>query len=124
MNRIDLLNHLILQRNAKRYLEIGAHDENNTYDYVHCSYKVTTYPHYPKNFFSNNLEKFDVIFINGINTEEQVLHHINYACRSLAKDGIIVLHDCMPPDEWHQWERSTFEPGENWNGTAWRAVLR
>lgn len=124
MNRIELINYFIEQRNAMRYLEIGVHDEKNTFEYVQCAYKVTTFPSPSKEFFSNNLEEFDIIFIDGIHTEEQVLQDINYACRSLAKAGVIVLHDCMPPDEWHQRESDTYKAGENWNGTVWRAVLR
>ncbi len=34
------------------------------------------------------------------------------------------MHDCMPPDEWHQREPNNYKTGENWNGTVWRAVLR
>lgn len=124
MNRIELINYLIQQRNAKRYLEIGAHDEKNTFEYIDCPYKETTFPYYSKDFFSNNLKKFDLIFIDGIHTEEQAVQDINYACESLAKNGIIVLHDCMPPDIWHQREANSYNVGESWNGTVWRAVLR
>jgi len=72
----------------------------------------------------HNQEQFDIIFIDGFHTEEQVLQDINNACRVLEKDGIIVVHDCMPPDAWHQRESSEYKPGENWNGTVWKAVLR
>jgi SAM-dependent methyltransferase len=124
MNRFDLINYLIHQRNARRYLEIGAHDERNNFIHIQCGVKATTYPHPSDNFFIQNKEEFDIIFIDGIHTEAQVLKDINNSFRCLAKGGVIILHDCMPPDEWHQREPEEYKEGENWNGTVWKAALR
>ena len=124
MIRTDLINYLIQQRGAARYLEVGVHDEQNNFVFINCGHKITTFPGNSNLFFENNDELFDIIFIDGIHTEEQTLKDIKNACQCLATDGVIVLHDCMPPDAWHQREQEAFRDGENWNGTVWKAVLR
>lgn len=131
MNRTDLINHLIYQRNGTRYLEIGVNTEQQNLAHIHCAHKVgvdprpgTTFQGTSDEFFAHNQEEFDLIFIDGLHTEEQVLKDIVNACRCLATGGIIVLHDCMPPDAWHQREPEAFREGESWNGTVWKAALR
>ncbi|MFZ4477585.1 MAG: hypothetical protein ACOYPR_20490, partial [Saprospiraceae bacterium] len=42
----------------------------------------------------------------------------------LNPGGIIIIHDCLPPDEWHQRPEAQYQEGENWNGTVWKQVLR
>jgi hypothetical protein len=124
MNRTELINYLIHQRNARRYLEIDAYDALNNFSHIHCSFKLTTFPHSSDDFFAANQEKFDLIFIDGVHTEEQTLRDISNALERLAINGAIVLHDCMPPDDWHQREPETYKKGENWNGAVWKAALR
>lgn len=115
---------MIHQRNARRYLEISAHNEQHNFIHIRCAYKETSFPYDSNSFFSHNQEQFDLIFIDGFHTENQVLEDISNAYRFLEKDGIIILHDCMPPDAWHQRETSEYKNGESWNGTVWKAVLR
>ncbi|MBO9205510.1 MULTISPECIES: class I SAM-dependent methyltransferase [Niastella] len=124
MDRIALINYLIVQRNARRYLEVTAHHHQNNFVHIHCPYKVATWPASSNDFFASNHEQFDLIFIDGIHTEEQVLTDIQEAFGHLSPNGIIVIHDCMPPDAWHQREPEAYKVGENWNGTVWKAVLR
>jgi hypothetical protein len=123
MNRTVLINHLIGQRKARRYLEISSHDAEDNFAHIHCSHKAILFPDSSTDFIANE-EKFDIIFIDGIHTETQVLKDISVAFLKLAANGIILLHDCMPPDAWHQREPEAYKKGENWNGTAWKAVLR
>lgn len=131
MNRTELLNHLIRQRNATRYLEIGVHDEQHNFAHVRCAHKVgvdvrpvTTFAGTSDEFFASNREEFDVVFIDAMHTEAQVSQDIANAYGCLARGGAIVLHDCMPPDAWHQRGPEEFREGEAWNGTVWKAVLR
>ncbi|MEO6327909.1 MAG: class I SAM-dependent methyltransferase [Ginsengibacter sp.] len=125
MNRTELINYLIQQRNAKRYLEISAHDKQSNFVHIYCKHKQTTFL-YPAshNFFELNNGEFDIIFIDGNHTEEEVSKDIGYARRSLSENGIIILHDCMPPDAWHQRDADQYHKGENWTGTVWKAALR
>lgn len=131
MNRTDLLNQLIRRRNATRYLEIGVCDEQHNFAHVRCAHKtgvdvrpVTTFTGTSDDFFAQNREQFDVVFIDSMHTEAQVSADIANAYRCLAPGGAIVLHDCMPPDAWHQRGPEAFREGEPWNGTVWKAVLR
>jgi len=131
MNKTELINSLISQRRYKRYLEISMHTEQQNFTRIHCHKKVhiacdSTSPvsNEYETLFKRNAEKFDLIFIDGIHTELQVLNDIDNAYKKLATGGIIVLHDCMPPDVWHQRDVSEYREGENWNGTAWKAALR
>lgn len=131
MNRTELLNYLIQEREFKSYLEIGVSDEQYNFSRIECAVKigvdpkpVTTFQGTSDAFFAQNQAAFDLIFIDGLHTEEQVLKDIMNACAYLAESGLIVLHDCLPPDAWHQRELEEFEAGENWNGQVWKAILR
>ncbi|MCB9267668.1 MAG: class I SAM-dependent methyltransferase [Lewinellaceae bacterium] len=131
MYRTELLNFLVRQRNYKRYLEIGVRREKDNFQQVSCLHKVGvdfkagTVLHCPSDdFFARNRQAYDLIFIDGVHTEEQTLRDIGNALRCLSKGGIAVLHDCMPPDEWHQRGPEEFREGENWNGAVWKAALR
>src|SRR4051812_2665002 len=116
MTRTELINYIIRQRSAERYLEVGIHDEQNNFININCRCKATTFPGNSDVFFVNNTAQFDIIFIDGIHTEEQALKDIENSFKCLASSGVIVLHDCMPPDEWHQREQEAFREGESWNG--------
>lgn len=115
MSRTELINYLIEQRNGKWYLEIRVHDEQLNIAHIRCVHKVgvdprpvTTFRSISDDFFAHNREEFDLIFIDALPTEEQTLRDIANVCRCLAAGVIIVLHDCMPPDAWHQHEPELF----------------
>jgi hypothetical protein len=127
MNRTELINFLLQQRNATRYLEIGVHEQQEHFANVRCAHKMYVDPHVQSGSvacFAERREKFDLVFIDGFHTEEQASTDIATAYQCLADGGVIVLHDCMPPDAWHQRAPEAFREGENWNGTVWKAALR
>src|ERR1700744_75660 len=131
MNRTQLINHLIRQRRFKRYLQIGINKMDSHFNQVICESKtcVESGPDKEsidaaKNFFANNQRRFGLVFIDGYHTEKWVMKEIKQAFDVLEEGGIIILHDCMPPDEWHQREPEAYKEGENWNGTVWKAALR
>ena len=131
MNKTELINCLVNQRHYKRYLEIGMHDRQHNLAYVQCKYKAhvacgpgSNFAESYQYFFNHANERFDIVFIDGIHTEEQALADIHHAFKILNEGGTIILHDCMPPDAWHQRGLEDFSEGENWNGTVWKAVLR
>ena len=53
-------------------------------------------------FFSQNKETFDLIFIDGLHIHEQVLKDIDNSLNVLNENGVILLHDCLPAKIWHQ----------------------
>jgi hypothetical protein len=129
MDKTGLINYLIDQRKFKAYLEIGMHEEHQNFAHIRCAYKRIVTSDNMNNGnngldFVRNKRKFDIVFIDGIHTEEQVIKDISNAFMSLAKGGVIVIHDCMPPDAWHQRAQEDYHAGENWNGTVWKAVLK
>lgn len=131
MNRTQLINYLIRQRRFKRYLQIGINKMDSHFNQVICDSKTSVESgpdkesiDAAKNFFANNQRRFGLVFIDGYHTEKWVLKEIKQAFDVLEENGIIILHDCMPPDEWHQREPEAYKEGENWNGTVWKAALR
>ena len=124
MNRTELINHLIHRRMLTSYLEISMHGTHDNFDQVRCAQKTTSHPLTADEFFQNNNETFDIIFVDGLHTETQSTKDIQHALACLRPGGVIIIHDCMPPDAWHQREPELYHEGENWNGTTWKAALR
>jgi formylmethanofuran dehydrogenase subunit A len=76
-------------------------------------------------FFTQNTQKFDIIFIDGLHLDYQVTKDIDNAIEALNPNGSIVLHDCYPLNEFAQ--REVYEVNGTfpaWNGTTWKAFVR
>ena len=89
------------------YLEIGAYQQT-TFRAVNAAHKVCVDPEFPATFtgtsdefFAQNEEKFDVVYIDGDHSAEQVEKDFNNAVRCLNPRGHIFIHDMYPPDEEH-----------------------
>ncbi|HEV8506482.1 MAG TPA: class I SAM-dependent methyltransferase [Chitinophagaceae bacterium] len=124
MTRTELINYFIGLRNFKKYLEISVHNEQNNFAVIQCQDKIIIPGDQSDYFFENNHDAFEIIFIDGIHTEEQAINDIRNSLNILSQNGVIIIHDCLPPDEWHQRDPEDFHEGENWNGTVWKAALR
>lgn len=143
MNRLEIINKFIKERNYKRFLNIGVFT-GFTLDGVDCESKegIDPYPEHYKGkeklygvtsdeFFSypwlkpqvpgetKNLT-WDCIFIDGNHLEEFVLRDIHNSLNHLSEGGVIILHDCSPIKFEHA-QREWLEP--EWNGTVYKAVL-
>ena len=71
-------------------------------------------------FFLNNNDKFDIIFIDGLHQYEQVIKDVKNSLNCLTKNGIILLHDCLPRTLWNQvYPRIN----SDWNGDVWKAIV-
>lgn len=125
MYRWDILNHLIKKHQFRRYLEIGAL-RRECFDKIECSIKWCVDPakndvDYDFNmtsdeFFSQNKSRFDLIFIDGLHSAEQVERDIVNSFTFLNQGGRVVLHDCNPPNiDFHQYFLC---------GTVWKAIYR
>lgn len=64
-------------------------------------------------------KKYDIVFIDGLHTEEQVGRDIINTFKHLNKGGIIVVHDCLPANETAQ---IVPRISDEWNGTVWKAI--
>lgn len=128
MTRTDIINHLIKVYNYKSYLEIGVSDPKNNFDLINCRFRIgvdpngkATFTGTSDEFFMNNKFMFDIIFIDGLHEELQVTKDINNALLCLNKNGMIVLHDCLPTKEEYQTEQYN---GGVWSGTVWRSIAK
>ena len=50
-------------------------------------------------YFKSHDKKFDIIFIDGDHRAKQVYKDVLNSITALNENGIIVVHDCFPPDE-------------------------
>lgn len=126
-NRIALVNLLLATKGPDcSYLEIGC-CENNLFDAVPVKNKVGVDPNLGGNyrgtsdeFFAQNQQKFDIIFIDGLHTYEQVHKDINNALQVLKKGGFIGLHDMIPRD-WKE-HHVPIVSDKAWTGDPWKTA--
>lgn len=109
MQRYDIINSLIKKNNYKKYLEIGIQG-GECFSRIDCENKIGVDPDISSlatikttsnSFFKslNEYQKFDLIFIDGLHTAEQVNEDIENSLLALNEDGYILLHDCNPSSE-------------------------
>jgi SAM-dependent methyltransferase len=65
---------------------------------------------------------FDLIFIDGLHTADQVKKDFQNALKILSPNGFIVLHDCNPEKEEHTIVPRPSERG-HWNGDVYKFAL-
>ncbi len=124
--RWDLIQYLIEKNDYKDYLEIGC-DQNQLFSKVKIDNKIGVDPESGGNirktsdaFFSSNTDKFDIIFIDGLHTYDQVKKDIINSVKCLKENGIILVHDCMP-DSLAKQAVPRFKM--KWNGDVWKAIV-
>lgn len=148
--RTDLLNHLATKHNLTRYLEIGVQNPTQNFDKIICEHKVSVDPDSNAHatfcmtsdeFFENNNyglidvtikdsrhqefidQRFDLIFIDGLHTAEQVKKDFENSLKVLSPNGFIVLHDCNPQEEEHTIVPRPTQTG-NWHGNVFQFAWR
>lgn len=101
-SRLDLINFSCGIANATSYLEIGC-NTNEVFDNVNCAHKVGVDPRTggthrmtSDDFFAQNTEKFDVIFIDGLHYYDQVKKDFANAYKVLNDRGVVIFHDMFP----------------------------
>ncbi len=164
MLRTDVIQKIIDHKKAQRYLEIGVNNGDNFFP-IEVDQKVAVDPSFafsperqkewetmnPYNakaqyvtatsddFFAKaeSIEKFDVVFIDGLHTYEQSLQDVLNSLDKLNDNGVIVMHDCKPPhvaaacpapslaaaEELQKYEK-TKTPGwtGEWCGDVWKTI--
>jgi len=135
MRRWEIINLLIEKYDLKSYLEIGVFKGDN-FNRIRCDLKHSVDPNFPATFEMTSDEFFmincpqvemmyyDLIFIDGLHTEEQTYKDLANALFLLAAGGIIVVHDCNPLTEWHTRPPEEYKRGEEWNGTTYKGFIR
>lgn len=132
MTRTEIIQHLIDLRGYRYYLEIGSFRNENFMKIIidkktsvdpdpdaYANYQMTS-----DQYFAENKDKFDICFIDGLHQHDQVWRDIRNSLEHLNKDGIIVLHDCLPKNERMQIEDFTSHQHEEWTGDVWKAYYK
>jgi len=115
-NRTDLINLIRSRRSYQSYLEIGQGGREGNFDAIDSKIKIGVDPDRKFNaafqmtsdeFFAQNKQTFDLIFINGLHDAAQVENAIVNSLKVLNKGGTIVMRDCNPTsaagDVWKAW---------------------
>ena len=125
-SRLDMINYFIKKNNYKSYLEIGC-DKNQIFSQITLNKKIGVDPYSGGNvrktsddFFKENVEKFDLIFIDGLHVYEQVKKDIINSINFLNKKGVILVHDCLPDTIGKQ---AVPRYKMQWNGDVWKAIV-
>lgn len=150
--RFDFLNHCIQKRGFVDYLEIGVNNPATCFDLIETERKWSVDPglEYAPNpvdfpmtsdaFFKSIADlrcerlplpqdrKFDLIFIDGLHQAEQAWRDIENSLKHLRPGGIVMVHDCLPPNEHcatNTYPKSLHAVTSGyWPGSTWRAFER
>ena len=124
--RWDLIQHIINKYNYTSYLEIGC-DKDQSFSRIKINKKIGVDPisggtirDTSDNFFINNKDKFDIIFIDGLHHYEQVIKDIYSSLDILNDNGHILIHDCLPRTIAHQ---AIPRYRGSWNGDVWKSIV-
>lgn len=136
MNRTNIINEIVKKYKFNSYLEIGVRDSRENFNLITTKIKdgVDPEPITPVNFkmtsdefFKNHIgnKKYDVVFVDGLHTEEQSYVDVINSINHLNDGGFIVMHDCNPPTEYHirTYEEYLKTRGQ-WNGTVFKAFIK
>lgn len=145
-SRTNLINKIIEKNKFKTYLEIGLNnpyanyakvvapekfsvdpyisngldfnnDENISNWLPFCTHRMTS-----NEFFKQNKQKFDVIFVDGLLEQKQIDMDIANSLKVLNTGGYIILRGCKPKTEESQLSpRKTFGL---WFGDVWRSFYK
>jgi len=140
LQRWDLINYLIEKYNLINYLEIGVNDalcirkikaqhKDGVDPYPGSEigggyFPEINYPISSDEFFDlikDHDIKYDIIFIDGLHSSDQVDKDIQNSLNHIVDNGFIILHDCNPPEyEMQLVPRVT----GLWNGDVWKSVAK
>jgi glycosyltransferase involved in cell wall biosynthesis len=127
-------------KDKESYLEIGV-EYGTSFKNIDMENKVGVDPD-PKfeddrlikktsdDFFKENTQKFDIIFIDGMHQSDYVLRDFNNSMESLNEGGIIFMDDVLPANEREQYKipiKHVYENGilkykEPWTGDVWKFI--
>ena len=135
MKRFDIINYLIEKNNYKSFLEIGTQEHINISNitiekkisvdpdpYVNASFIMTS-----DDFFKQNKEKFDIIFVDGLHHSDFTYRDIINSLKILNLGGCVVVHDVLPTSLESQLiplEKTLLTGSGIWEGDVWKAWIK
>jgi SAM-dependent methyltransferase len=124
--RFELINAVIGEFGYQDYLEIGCR-RDDCFGKIDIARRVGVDPAQggtvkmtSDEYFATHDETFDIVFIDGLHTYEQVIRDIRNALKALRPNGTILLHDCLPTNCLAQFD---FPVMPQWNGDVWKAIV-
>lgn len=161
MDRVEIIRTIASFKKAKTYLEIGVNDGftflkipvwkkigvdpsfrlrkrtilknlvKNPSNLTNHYYKLTS-----DDFFCSKADrlfkiKIDVAFIDGLHTFEQSLKDAENTLAYLDEKGVIIMHDCCPPNEASAYPAQSLDQVKNakpkgwtgdWCGDVWKTI--
>ena len=128
-NRMAVVNLLLSRKVNPAYLEIGC-ASNALFNSVHALNKVGVDPvsggtvrETSDKFFEANKARFDVVFIDGLHTYEQVRRDVQNSIMCLNTGGWIALHDMLPRNWIEHHTPDLTRAGEPWTGNVWKVAF-
>ena len=128
MERFDIINALIAKYNYNTYLEIGT-QEGICFERIQIankicvdpvrSYSGLTHQMTSDDFFNQNKSTYDIVFVDGLHTEEQCYKDILNSLNVLSENGCIVVHDCLPLIE----EYTIQGAHSCWTGDVYKSII-
>jgi len=133
-------NYLIGRYNYQSYLEIGIH-RGRTFKGVECNLKVgvepagrkkggmhPTYAMTSDEFFSQNEDYFDIVFIDGLHHADQFTRDVINSLEYLNEGGIVLCHDVNPTSKLFQIVPRAADTKEKrlrcWRGDVWKGWVK
>ncbi len=113
-NHTQLIQALIDKYNLKSYCEVGVQSTAQNFDKINCALKIGVDPALMSNFtnpnakiisaesdyfFEENKRVFEILFLDGDHTKEQIKRDFENSLRCLSDHGFIVIHDVLPENE-------------------------
>ena len=136
ITRTEIINKFFKTYGFQSYLEIGVRVPAENFDLINAELKESvdpepmgecTYITTSDNFFENyvNDKKYDVVFVDGLHTAEQVYLDVVNSIKHLNDGGFIVIHDCNPLTEYHVRSYDDYlRTRGHWNGTVFRGFIK
>ena len=125
-SRSEIIQKIIDSKKYKNYLEVGC-DKDENFSKINVEKKIGVDPlkggtlrMTSDNFFKNNNEKLDLIFLDGLHTYEQTIKDIDNSLKFLNDHGVVIIHDCLPKKIWNQIVPRVYG---HWNGDVWKAIV-
>ena len=135
MKRFDIINYLIKVNDYKSFLEIGTQERINLSN-IAIDKKISVDPDPEANpdfilssddFFEQNVDRFDIIFVDGLHHADFVYRDIINSLKILNPGGCVVVHDVIPSSYEGQLIplEKTLETGTGiWNGDVWKGWIK
>lgn len=128
MDRTEIIKLIIDKYKYNSYLEIGC-SRNANFKKISITKvgvdpsKGGTVRKTSDDFFKENKQFFDIIFIDGLHHCEQVYKDIVNALSFLNNNGTIIIHDCNPMS-FNEQVVPRLKGQRRWNGDVWKAWLK